>query len=512
MKALVGLLALIPSLAVAAERPKLAVLLIIDQLPARVFEARLPGLTGGIKRLATEGTRYREAHYETAPTFTGPGHSTLATGAWPQVHGVVSNEWFDREKGAVTLSVEDSRYTILGRAPVARECTAPTQLLVPGLADAVKASDARSKVLTVAAKDRAAILTGGRGADLALWFDSEAPVFVTSSWYAKEAPAWLAPVNAQISAALTAGMLQPALPGGGATGAAPKAEAVKGRVGDSEPFAERPEWQPLLEKATVDVALAGVQALELGRDDSPDLLILSFSGHDRIGHAFGPDSPEAEKELKVIDAEVGRLLKALDASVGAGRYVVALSADHGGGQAPEVLTPRRLDAGRIDTKALRAALEAEAKSVLGAAPAFEGFWAPGFFAKAAARPKLLAIAPRLRAVALKQPGVADLLAPTAPGALEGPVGGYYARGYHPERSPDFIVVPKAYWHTGKDIAAHGTAYLYDRAVPLIFFGAGIRAARLPGVPEAVDVAPTLAALLQLGGPPATQGRVLELTP
>jgi hypothetical protein len=496
---------LLATAASAAERPRLGVFLVIDQLSAEAFRARLPLATQGIKRLATEGHLFYEARYEAAPTITSVGHATLMTGAYGAVHGITGNEWIETETGTPRLSTEDPAYQVLGRDPHPRDGTAPTWLRAPTLADAVRAHHDKAMAVAISAKDRSAILCAGR-AGLAIWFDAERPIFTTSTFYAKELPPFVAPVNQRIAEAVVKGAFRWGLPAGGIDGKAP--QLPKGRVGDSEPFAEALEIQQPLDTAEVDVALSAVEQLGLGKDEVPDLLVISFSAHDRIGHHFGPDSKESLDDFLHLDREIGRLLTELDRRVGRGKYVVALSSDHGVPPVPEVAKARGLDAGRVDMKALRELLDAELDAALGKQDWFVGSKTPGFTLAPMLRLKALTQLERLRKVARAQPGVLDLFSSAALD-LADPAQLMFRRGYVPGRTPDLIVLTRPYWTYGTwDLTGHASPYLYDRAVPLVFFGGPIKKGQ-SGVAEVIDAAPTLSRLLDVPAPAASQGRPLD---
>ncbi|MBL8924282.1 MAG: alkaline phosphatase family protein [Myxococcaceae bacterium] len=503
-------LALVASVAAAQERPRLGVMLVVDQLSVDSFNARLPKTKAGFKRFVEQGLRFQHARYDAAPTLTSSGHATIATGAWAATHGVVANEWIDWETGKSTLSTEDPAFKVLDREPAKQDGTAPTFLRVPTVGDSCKVADARSRVVAISAKDRSAVLMGGKSADAAIWFDPERPVFTTSTYYAQKVPDFVTPVNQLVGAALLKKLFTWGLPGGGTTGKNPLPPKGQGRQGDSEPDVEQPELQPLLDGWEVDVALSAIKALKLGQDDAPDLLTVSFSGHDRIGHAFGPDAPEALAEFLAIDREIGRLLDGLDQQVGKGAWVAVLTSDHGVAPLPELLKERRVDAGRIDMKGLRAKLELEADTRLGAGDWFAGSKTPGLTATAQGREKLNTIAHHLRAVALKQPGVMDLLsASRVQGAAPGSMEELWRRGYVPGRSPDFVVVAKPYWvYSLGDPTGHASHWLYDRDVPLLFLGAGVRQG-VAGTAQAIDVAPTFTRLLRVPTPAGAEGAALE---
>lgn len=485
--------------------------IVVDQLSAEAFNARLPLVTGGIKRLVDEGYVFHEGRYEAAPTITSVGHATIMTGAYGEVHGIVSNDWIDAATGKPCLSTEDPAFQVLGRPAKGREGTAPTWLRAPTLADTVKLSNEKALSLSVSAKDRSAILCAGR-AGMAVWFDAETPIFTTSTFYAKDLPPYVRPTNEKIAQMILKGAFTWGLPGGGITGKSPSlgpipdAGVSSGRTDDSEPFAERKELQALLDTAEVDVALDGLKSMGLGKDEIPDLLTISFSGHDRIGHEFGPDSPEALSEFLHIDQEIGRLLKELDTLVGKGKYVVAFTSDHGAAPVPELARSRGLDAGRLDMKKLREALEAELDSSLGRQDWIVGAKTPGLTLNASLRAKALTVLPALQKVAKAQAGVIDLLPLND---LKGPFGSLFQRGSFPGRSPDLFVVTKPFWtYNLLDRTGHAATYLYDRAVPVIFFGGPIKKGR-GGTTELIHIAPTMSRLLNVPTPAAAQGRSID---
>lgn len=491
----------------AADRPRLGVFLVVDQLSAETFRARLPQTTAGIKRLTQEGVTFYEARYEAAPTITSVGHATLMTGSYGAVHGITANEWIEHETGTPRLSTEDATYTVLGREAHKRDGTAPSWLRAPTLADAVRSHHDKALAVSVSAKDRSAILCAGN-AGLAVWFDAEKPFFTTSTFYAKELPAFLAPINTRLADAVLKGAFKWGLPAGGVDGKAPVLAPGAGRQGDSEPFAEALEIQQPLDTAEVDVALSAVEQLGLGKDDVPDLLTISFSAHDRIGHHFGPDSKESLDDFLHLDKEIGRLLTELDKRVGRGRYVVAFSSDHGVAPIPEIAKARGLDAGHMDMKALRELLDAELDAALGKQDWFAGSKTPGLTFAPALRAKALGQFERLKKAALKHPGVRDLYLSSALDVND-PLQAHYRRGYVPGRTPDLIVLTKPYWTYGTyDRTGHATPYRYDSAVPLVFFGGALKKTSA-GVAEAIDAAPTLSRLLDVPAPAAAQGRPLD---
>ncbi len=491
-------LGLFSALGFAADRPKLGVFVVIDQLSAADFRARLPSARFGFKRLVAEGHHVQDAIYDAAPTVTAVGHATLLTGAQPSVHGIVGNEWYDAELGQMRLPGEDPAFQILGRDPGKRDGTAPTLLRAPTLGETVKLHDAKAKAVTVSGKDRSAIMSAGHVADAVVWFDTDRPMFVTSTYYAKTLPTFLAPANEALTLAVMKGTFR--WPGMG------KQPPKK----DGEYPADDPSIQGAIDRAEVDVALAAVKELGLGRDEVPDLLTISFSGHDRVGHAFGPTALESLAEFENTDKELGRLLDGLDKAVGKGKYVLVLSADHGVAPLPTALQKVGASAGYVDTKALRELLEKEADAALGAKDWLLAAKAPGFSVNQPLKPKLFSAIERLRAVALAQPGVAALwTSDEVFNGFAGEFGDSLKRGYVAGRSPDLIIQTKPHWIYGVgDPTAHSTHYNYDRLVPAIFFGPGVGRGRSLRA-RTIDLAPTLAFLLGVPPPPAAQGEVLD---
>ncbi len=501
-------LCLIATVALAAEKPpKLGVLIVVDQLAQSTFDRLFPKATAGFKRLQSEGFRFEECRYQTAPTVTSAGHATLITGTYAWKHGIVANEWFDAEVGRAIYSTEDDRYAVLnvipapGELPSSRACTSPKHLRAATLGDTMKAFNPAAKVVSIAGKDRAAIIPGGNAADAVVFLDPKLPIFTTSTFYAPEMYPWAAAVN-QVLAKEIARRIVPKLPAGGITGESARPETER-----DHPPSEQEEWQPFFDQGEVDLALAAVNHYQLGKDAVPDLLSVSFSSFDKMAHENGPDSQAIETLFARVDLELGRLLDGLDKAVGKGNYVVALSADHGGGQSPELLKQRKLYAGRVDTRAALKVLEDTADAALGKDDWFEKWTTPGFVVKPGKAAKLHTIDAQLQAAARKIEGV-EALVSSAELQTETPLTPVYRRGFYPGRSPEFMLATRPFWITStRDQGAHGSAHLYDRNVPLILFGAGIKKGRA-AFSEPIDVAPTLAKLLGYPAPASCEGRAL----
>jgi arylsulfatase A-like enzyme len=503
-----------------AGTPRLAVLIVVDQLGQEQLERAAPLLTGGLARLRATGASFTDAHHAHAGTSTGPGHATLATGAHPARHGVVANDWYDRGRGEWVYCAEDPE----------RGLMSPVQLRVPALGDRLKQRWPRSRVFAASGKDRSAVLLGGRRADGAFWFDDGE--FVTGDYYfPRGAPEWLEEFNERQWPRRLLGRAWEPLPvAPEAAAAAGVVEADYGAFGGGLPralggfspaadggFRYAFAHSPFLDEHLGELARALIAAERLGADAYPDLLALSFSALDLVGHQWGPNSPEALDVVLRVDRTLGELLALLDREVGEGAVVVALSSDHGVAPLPELAAalgvPGRR-AGREDVLCLqRADLELERRFGAGVD------WLDGDFYLDAAE---LAerdldpdeVAADAAALVERCPAVARAwthaeLRAESSGRDGGAYREAFRRSFDPERSPDLLIEVEPYHLPLTNFqTTHGSPHPYDTHVPLIFAGPGVPAAAIAGRVATVDLAPTLAALLGLPPPEGIDGSSL----
>jgi predicted AlkP superfamily pyrophosphatase or phosphodiesterase len=499
------------SSATSAERPRLVVLLVVDQFREPYLEQYNDLFHGGLRRLLDKGRLYTNATHDHAMTETAVGHASLSTGVYPMRHGIVANEWAERTAaGWVDVSnVGDSTEKIVGAPAIPG--VSPRRLMRTGLADWIVSADSRSQVASVSGKDRGAILPAAHARGQVYWFEPRAGRFVTSTYYRDKYPTWADDFTAQAlpryardsvwaSQIPTAALARTsadtaAWESDGIHTAFPHRFADEGRPGQF--------WQwfaatPMLDAATLDYARTMVTSLGLGRDDAPDFLNVSLSQTDRVGHAFGPMSREQLDNLLRLDRELGAFFDFLDRTVGADRWTVALSADHGSLLAPETLPqPGESAAGRRGTAAEKAQLKAIRDD-------------------AAKAPNDAATATRTAAALRQLPFVADAyteaqLLGSAPAdsftVLE-------RRSFYPGRaaadfSPFGVEVRFVEgWLSGVRGTSHGTPYWYDRHVPLLFMGPGIAPGRDATRAATVDFAPTFARLLRVPTPKELDGRPL----
>lgn len=496
-----------PGPATSPERPKLILLIAVDQFRYDYLPRFQNQYSGGFKLLLERGADFVNANLEHYPAVTASGHATMLSGATPATSGIVGNDWFDRESGKQVTSVSDASVKLLGGA-AGGSGSSPLRLLVSTIGDEIKRSGSRtSKVVGISMKDRAAILPAGRMADAAYWYEEDTGKFVSSSYYFPELPSWVKKFNDEKHADAFAGKGRPG--------------SSEGNKGHRLPNEHGPKLysavyesgfgNDLLETFTERT----IEDEKLGQRGATDLMSVSFSSNDAVGHAFGPDSPEVEAVSIAADRAIGRLLEFVDKTVGLKGVVVILTADHGVAPVPEVLAGEKMPGGRITGNffaPIQKALEARygpGKWLLSTAGT-----EPYFNEELIAEKKLdSAEVENAAARAMASlPYVARVY--TRAQLVSGrPAADQFdqrvIRSFNLHRSGDLEIVLDPYWIRGGTTATHGTPYNYDTHVPLIFMGPGIRRGRYYERAALNDLAPTLAAMLDVEIPSGSVGRILS---
>ncbi len=451
-------------------KPRLVVLLVIDQLPQWAFAAKRPHLTGGFDRLLRQGA-WSTGQHPSAATLTAPGHALLGTGEPPATSGIIANEWWQRDGERMVKSVEDPAGGVSAH-----------HLRVPGLADAVAAARSGGKAVSVSLKDRAAVLTLGH-AGIPIWYDRIAVAFVTTSplpWLAEHGRAH--PISAHLQEVWTP------LDAAKLARLSGTIDAQRGEVGSKGFDATFPHplggqalavfAAPIGNELVFETALAAIDGEQLGRDAAADLLVVSLSAHDFVGHGWGHESWEAWDMMLRLDEQLGRFLTSLDAKLGAGTWAMVVTSDHGGSPLPE-----RMHGGRITFESLQDAANRAASTELGAGTWIASAKYPSIYLTAAARAK--PVKERARALekimsALRSvPGI-ERVGRTADHAGDCERRTGEARGIclmlDPERSGELFYLPRAGWvleKTDERLAtAHGSFLPHDREVPVIIVPAG----------------------------------------
>lgn len=521
----------------AGELPRLVVVISVDQLAAdyltRFRHQFHP--SGFFAKAMQEGAVFENCHHQHAFTVTGPGHAALLTGTHPNRHGIVGNAWFDREKGESVNCVADSNSAVVG-AP-SGEGASPVHLLVPTLADELKlATRDAAKVYGIAIKDRSAILMSGHAADGAFWLDGKGQ-WVSSTHYLQLLPGFLRGLNDSRLVDSFAGrpwtlVDDPAVythhapddnpwekPGAGLSSSFPHVLPDH----QHEHYYEQLKTSPFGDEWTLSAASQVMEFERLGKDDVPDLLAIGLSSYDYVGHNFGPHSLEIEDMFRRLDQRLGELLAQLDDRVGAGRWTLVLTADHGVAPNPEFAKHQGLSAKR-DPLGSASDVQNRLEHLLrrsfpvepGQPALIQRFESNQIYLRrdhpALAGDELARAQRGLQEWLVAQPSIAAAI--TRQSLLEGrdqanPLARQLARSFHPARSGDVLFVFVPYQgYIGSTTATHGSPWAYDTHVPLIFLGAGVRAGHFLEPTSPGALAPTLARLLRITPPAACEERAL----
>lgn len=473
--------------------PSLVVLVTVDQMRADYLDRFGAQLGGGLARLVRGGARFTNAHHDHAITETAPGHASLLSGRFPRSTGITSN----------STGVDDSTSALVGGAP--GPGASPHRFRGTTLVDWLRARDPRSRALSVSAKDRSAILPVGRSRQQVYWYVPDGR-FTTSRWYAESLPPWVERFNGRDLARRRAGQRwTAALPEAAYAAPDSVAHEAGGRgvafphavPEDSGAAASYVRATPWIDEIVLDFALDGVRALALGAGPAVDVLAVSLSGTDFIGHLYGPDSREIHDQIVRLDRSLGTFLDSLYRTRDSARVAVVLTADHGVGAIPELAAPAAV---RVDPgPALARTREAMRRARVGPSALVEHGEAFVLdrvaFARARSEPG--PVLARLLAELRATPGVLradrwrDLLAadPRAD-----PVARRWTHQFPAAAALDVVVTltPGSVW--GASIATHGSPHDYDSHVPLVFYGPMFQAGRYDEFVRTVDLAPTLAAV------------------
>jgi predicted AlkP superfamily pyrophosphatase or phosphodiesterase len=506
-------------------RAKLMVLIVVDQMRADYLERYGMRFTGGLRRLMREGAWFTNAAYPYLNTVTCAGHSTIGTGMLPFHHGMIMNSWLDRSTGKTPFCTDDPTVTEISYNGLQGGIgDSANQMLAPAIGEQIR-SRAQGRAVAMSIKSRSAIPLVGRSADAVVWFDDRGG-WATSSAFTRAPVPFLQqfisanPVAADYAKVWTRTLDASAYqfvdddpaerPGAGAARTFPHPLGIAGGKPDAAFFAR---WlgSPFSDEYLGRMAAAAVDALKLGSGEHTDLLAVSFSALDSVGHVYGPRSHEVQDLLVRLDLTIGRLLDHLDWTVGAGTYVLGLSADHGVADIPE-----HVRGGRQGAKEIKDGLSKVLTPALGAGDHVVATSYTDIYLSPAALERLRTD-PKLRAAALDGlralPGVAqafvgDDLRDAAARSSSDAMRRAAALSYYPGRSGDLIIVPKENWLLSSNVTTHGTQYPYDQRVPVILFGTGVRAGRYAQAVTPADIVPTLAKLAHVSIAP-TDGRVLS---
>jgi predicted AlkP superfamily pyrophosphatase or phosphodiesterase len=515
-------------------QPKLVVGIVVDQMRQEYlyrFESKFG--EGGFRRLMGNGFMLTNAHYNYVPTYTGPGHASIYSGTTPATHGIIGNDWWDKNLEKEVNCVNDDRYKPVGN-PEGNGDVSPWRLLSSTITDELKIStQKKGKVVGLSIKDRGAVLPAGHLPDGAYWLDSKSGKFITSTYYKNTLPEWVDNFNnLKLADNYLNQEWRTLLPIEKYLNLddSPYERKFKGKDKPVFPYnlkelkKENGGYDLLSVTAFGDdllteFAKSALMGEQMGKDDVTDFLAISFSTPDYVGHSMGPNSVELEDTYLRLDKNLEDLLKRLDKEVGESNYVVFLTADHAVAEVPQFLKDNKVPAGNFSWSNVEAGLtehlqkQFPGKKVIDKITNEQVYFNHDVFSgdpKSAGIELLIASEMTVNFLQSVE-GIAQVY----PKSIikqgiynETGVKGMMVRGYNFKRSGDVLVqlepswIPSSY-PTG---TTHGSAYSYDTHVPILFFGKGIKKGKSSAYHTITDIAPTLSVMLKIKFPSGCTGQ------
>ena len=499
--------------------PKLVVGIVIDQM-------RYDYLTrfytkygeGGFKRMMNEGFNCKNTHYNYVPTKTGPGHASIFSGTTPKYHGIISNDWYDKEVKSMVYCAEDHSVSVVGIDSDSDKMS-PRRMKTTTFADENRLfTQMRGKTIGISVKDRGAILPAGHTANAAYWFHGkDEGKFVTSTYYMNDLPKWVKNFNhskiakSYLKTWKTIGKIATYTESGNDLNTFET--GFKGKETAEFPYDLKKlqkenggfdilKATPYGNSIVADFAIAAISGEELGKDDITDVLTVSFSSTDYVGHNFGVNSKEIEDTYIRLDKDLERLFNTLDKKVGKGEYTVFLTADHAAVDVPAYLQSVKIPAGYVDTKTEKAQLEAFMLKKYNASDLIENISNNQVFLD---RKKIEDRGLVLRDV--QQAIVNEIIqykhidkaytgTAMSSNSFSAGIEALLQDGYNQKRSGDVVFVYNtAFISYGRTGSTHGSGFNYDTHVPLLLFGSGIKHGETLKKTEITDIAPTMSSLL-----------------
>lgn len=514
--------------------PRLIVGVVVDQMRydylSRFYDQYGEG---GFKRLMREGFEFKSNHFNYIPTYTGPGHASVYTGTYPAVHGVIANDWYDKEIKKEVYCVQDDTVLPVGTTHKAGKMS-PHRMKTTSVTDQLRLhTQQKSKVIGIALKDRGAILPAGHSATAAYWFHGKTEgKWISSSFYMKKLPQWVNNFNtSEVAESYLNSTWNTLYPIETYTQSGPDLspyeDTFKGRENSVFPYDLKELSQSnggfdviketvFGNNITTDFTIAAIEGEQLGKDDITDFIAVSYSSPDYIGHTFAVNSKEIQDNYLRLDKEIERLLNYLDNHIGINQYTLFLTADHGAVHNPAYLQSQKIPAGFFNSSELKKYLSTFSNQKYGADVVEYVQSNQVFLNKEILKTKNL----RTDDV---QNEIADYLIKYnkinrvfTRKQLEGTsynreTGYLVQNGFNQKRSGDvvFVLDPAVIstWYENGG-TTHGSGFTYDTHVPLIFFGNGIKKGHTYQKSEITDIAPTLSALLGIARPNGATGSVL----
>ena len=516
------------------ERPKLVVGIVVDQMRYDYLTRFYDKFSdGGFKRLLNDGFNCENANFNHIPTYTAVGHTAIYTGATPNIHGIISNNWYDKFLKKSIYCVDDFNYRAVGTNKE-NEQKSPYRLKTTTITDELRlGQNMNNKTISIGIKDRSAVLPGGHTSNGSYWFiGKDEGKFITSSFYMDQLPKWVNDFNNSGLATKYVSQKWETL--------YPIDTYTESIADDNEfeaPFQgeEKPVFPhdlpnlrdqnmnfdliketPFGNSIVVEFAKAAIKNEKLGKGEFTDFLAISFSSPDYIGHRFGVDSKEVEDTYLRLDKDISDFLKYLDTEIGEDNYTLFLTADHAAVQVPAYLNSLKIPGGYIELSDFRKFILEIMNKHFNSTELIENVSNFQIFLNKEKIADLNLDASHIAQVLadeiINYKGVLKVVtAKTLQNTnfTEG-VMKNLQNGYHQKLSGDVLIVPNpatiVYSKTG---STHGSGYSYDTHVPIIFYGYGIKKGRSKKYIEITDIAPTLANLLQVEFPNGNTGNIIE---
>lgn len=510
---------------VAFNKPKLIVGIVVDQMRWD-FLYRYAGRysTIGFKRIMNEGFSCENTFIPYTPTYTGPGHACVYTGSVPAINGIIGNNWYRRDLAKDVYCIADTFNTV-GSASAAGKVS-PANLSATTIGDELRlATNFRSKVIGISLKDRAAVLPAGH-AGAAYWFDNATGYFITSTYYRGMLPDWLNTFN---NRKLADKYLQQnwntLYPLNTYKQSSDDNKSYEGSIpGEDNSFPHNTSsitkdkynalrYTPYGNTLLLELAKAAIEGDQLGMSSQTDMLSISFSSTDYIGHTFGPNSVEAEDAYLRLDSDIASLLTYLDGKFGKGEYLVFLTADHGAAHVPSFLEEHNIPAGQFAEDTLATVLNDALNKQLKISNAVERVineqvYLNRHLTDAEEQSVKAAVIARL----LQFPAIANAidLSALSSASIPSDIKTRLINGYNQKLSGDiqFIFKPAVMGEGGKG-TTHGAWNPYDSHIPLLWYGWGVRRGKLFRETYMTDIAATVAAMLHIQMPSGCIGKVIE---
>lgn len=526
-------------------RIKLVLQITVDGLRADLLNRYGVGFgEGGFRYLMMNGAYFTNAHYQYANTETIVGHTTLSTGTFPSQHGMIGNVWFDRKAGELAYNIEDPEHPLLPTRehetkgeqvdPAQKQSRtqgrSPSAILVPTFSDSLTAYyGGHSKIFSVSGKDRSAVSMSGQTGK-AFWYSTNTGDFISSTYYYRKYPDWVKNWNEQrktegYSGEIWSLLNSPSTYQLGGQDDRPYESDLKGfgrvfphpygQVSDKLLFTKILA-SPAGDQLALDFSKALIKHEQMGLDDVPDYLSISFSGVDAVNHFFGPSSLENEDTVVQLDRTLADLFNYIDQNIGLKSTLIVLAADHGMADMPEYLTELGYETGRLYPDEI-VAVANKVGQQFGIDGVVRFFYRPyiyideGKVLEASVDPADVQKA--ISGALMQYDGIALAAASSRLSEQHAdPLWDRVRNNYHSSRSGDIYVVPKPYWFLfdkGPVKAMHGSPWRYDTHVPIIFSGPGINTQKVSRLVHPVDVTPTISAFLGMTPPGSVEGTVLK---